>query len=411
MEKNGLLKDKKNIVSFNNMLQYFLVEYYVVVTIVYLKSRDVTSLLYSLLLIVPCVLSFLLQRKAKHLYSFLLGHAMFMVGGFLMGRSGVEKIVFLCFTAFLGMTAWWMYVDNKKRFFAENASLLLLATTLPFILAAYYKKCQLLYELYTFVVILVLWINMLNRHLANRYQYLSMQVQTSGVVEMGKLNREGNKVLGGISAGAVLVLLFGAQVKAAGVIYYLLDLIRQLIYSLLALRPEGKIEEYHEEEIINSIQPTIEPKGVSEHNWALELFGEILIKIVQFMCLVFVILVVYFFCYGVWKKFHEKEVNLQEDYVEREEKITKVVRSERKKKRTLVFGDNNQKLRRIFRKRVLQGEKIKQSKKRNKTSMELVELVREDARAGLTDMVPVYQKARYSGKVISKKELEKCGKM
>ena len=48
---------------------------------------------------------------------------------------------------------------------------------------------------------------------------------------------------------------------------------------------------------------------------------------------------------------------------------------------------------------------------RTKTSTELVEVVSEDAKHTVEQMLPLYQKARYSKKKISKEELESYKKL
>lgn len=90
------------------------------------------------------------------------------------------------------------------------------------------------------------------------------------------------------------------------------------------------------------------------------------------------------------------------------EKIREKVNTKTKKKREFVlFGNTNTRVRKIFRKKIEKQEKRGDISKKTRTSEELVDVVVEEARDNVEQMLPLYQKARYSREKISKEELEK----
>ena len=68
----------------------------------------------------------------------------------------------------------------------------------------------------------------------------------------------------------------------------------------------------------------------------------------------------------------------------------------------------NQKMRQMFYKEVNEYAKDKEQSKKEKTATELSRMVVEEEQKVLERILPFYQKARYSGQMLQREELDMC---
>lgn len=400
------------LVSFLNRVKYVLFVYFYVVTVDYgMKQRENTPY-YCGVLFLFLVISFWGQETFKKFLPFFLYQAAVVCGCTLIGRDIRERVLFFLFAALQFVIAFGEKMGEGKRVIVNsNPALILLG--IPGLLYAYVEKYTLLYEVFLWVSVLFLWIHMWNLHLANRQQFFVTYAQNADSMEKRKMLLDGNRVIGSFLGVAAVGLFLGTQVGEGGLIGRILQLIYRGLRWFLSLFTHGEVEEYIPEAVETPVPASQEMVGeemLKQNEFLstiLAILGAIFMFVLKVLSVLFVVALFAFLGYSIWKSFYKKQTDQMKEY-EEVEKIREKVNTKTKKKREFVlFGNTNTRVRKIFRKKIEKQEKRGDISKKTRTSEELVDVVVEEARDTVEQMLPLYQKARYSREKISKEELEK----
>lgn len=412
MERQEQSERSRMLVSFLNRVKYFLLVYFYVVTVDYgMKSEENTPYFCGLLFVFT-VISFWGQQKFKRFLPFFLYQAAVVCGCTLIGRDIQERVLFFLFAALQWGITFVEKTGEAKRVIV-NSSPALILLGIPGLLYAYVEKYNILYEVFLWVSVLFLWIHMWNLHLANRQRFLVEYAQNADSMEKGKMLLDGNRVIGSFLGVAAVALFLGTQVGEGGLIARILQLLYKGLRWFLALFTHGEVEEYIPEAVETPVPASQEMVGgeMLEQNeflsTILAILGAIFMFALKVLSVLFVVAFLVLFGYSLWKGFYKKQIEPIKEYEEVEKIREKVnIKTEKKREFTL-FGNTNAKVRRLFQRKIEKQEKGGENSKKMKTSSELVDVVVEEARDTVQQMVPLYQKARYSREKISKEELEK----
>lgn len=412
MERQEQSERSRMLVSFLNRVKYFLLVYFYVVTVDYgMKSEENTPYFCGLLFVFT-VISFWGQQKLKRFLPFFLYQAAVVCGCTLIGRDIQERVLFFLFAALQWGITFVEKTGEAKRVIV-NSSPALILLGIPGLLYAYVEKYNILYEVFLWVSVLFLWIHMWNLHLANRQRFFVEYAQNADSMEKGKMILDGNRVIGSFLGVAAVALFLGTQVGEGGLIARILQLLYKGLRWFLALFTHGEVEEYIPEAVETPVPASQEMVGgeMLEQNeflsTILAILGAIFMFALKVLSVLFVVAFLVLFGYSLWKGFYKKQIEPMKEYEEVEKIREKVnIKTEKKREFTL-FGNTNAKVRRLFQRKIEKQEKGGENSKKTKTSSELVDVVVEEARDTVQQMVPLYQKARYSREKISKEELEK----
>lgn len=403
------------LVSFLNWVKYFLFGYFYIVAVDYgMKPRENTPF-YCMLLFLFMVLSFWGKQKIRRLLPFLFYQAVVVCGCTFIGRDSEERVLFFLF-ATLQFGIAFASVQGEKKCVVLNSTPAIILIGIPGLLYAYVEKYTLLYEVFLWITVLFLWIHVWNIHIANRQRFFVEYAQNADSMEKGKMLADGNGVIGSLLGVAAIGLLLGTQIGEGRWLDRVLQLLYQGLRWFLELLTHGEVE--YVPEAVKTPMPTAEEivdGEIIKQNELLSIIMEVLFAIIMFTLKVLSVLAVLaflaLFVYTIWKSFYKKQPEVEIEYEEVEKIREKLPAKVKRKREFVLFGNANIKVRKLFQRKIEKTEKDGQHFKRTKTSTELVEVVSEDAKHTVEQMLPLYQKARYSKKKISKEELESYKKL
>lgn len=413
MERQKQSGHSRTLVSFLNRVKYFLLIYFYVVTVDYgMKQRENTPY-YCMLLFLLMVCSFWGQQKIKKFLPFFLYQVAVVCGCVVIGRDIGEQVIFFLFATSQFGIAFGEKLGEAKRVVIRNCTATLILLCIPGLLYAYMKKYTLLYEVFLWSSVVFLWVHMWNLHLANRQRFFVKDVPNTDSMEKRKFLQDGNRIIGVFLGVAAAGLFLGTQVGESGLIGQLLQLLYRGLRWFLGLFTHAEVEEYIPEDMetpVPTSQGIVGDEMLKQNDFfsgIMEILGAILMFALKFVSVFLVVALFVFLGYSIWKSFYKKQTEHTEEY-EEVEKIREKVNTKTKKKREFaLFGNTNAKVRKLFQRKIEKQEKRGENSKKTKTSSELVDVVVEESRGTVEQMLPLYQKARYSREKISKEELEK----
>lgn len=403
------------LVSFFNRVKYFLLVYFYAVTIDYGVRQNENTPYYDLLLFLFMLLSFWGEQKIRYLFPFLCYQAMLVGGCTLVGRNTQERVVFFLVSILQFGVSFEAVLAEKKRVIVNGTSALILLG-IPGILYAYVKKYTLLYEVFLWVTVLFLWLHMWNVHLANRHRFLVNYAQNADSMEKKKMIADGNGVIESILAVTAGCLFLGTQIGEGRLIERFLHLLYKGLQWFFEWFTHAEVEEYSSEVVempIPTADVIVEDNVIKQNEMLskiMELLGMLFWVLLKVLSVLVVFSLLAFFGYIIWKNFYKQQPDVKAEY-EEVEKIREKTFVKEKKQKIFIFGNTNERVRKIFKRKIDKTEKERHISKRTKTSTELVDVVLEDSKDAVKKMLPLYQKARYSKAKISKEELENYRKM
>lgn len=416
MEKQSQSGHSGMLVSFLNRVKYFLLVYFYIVVVDYgMKQRENTPY-YCLLLLLFVLFSFWGQQQLKHLMTFLLYQAAVACGCIVIGRDIQERVLFFLFAALQFGIAFGGAMGERKRV-VQNCTATLILLGIPGLLYAYVEKYVLLYEVFLWVAVIFFWLHMWNIHLANRQRFFVEYAQNADSMERGKLLMDGNWVIGSFLSVAAVGIFVGTQVGESEWIERILQLLYRGLQWFFGLLNGGEVEEYISDSVevpITDSEGAVGEEMVKQNEILrriMELLGALLMFVLKVLSVLLVFALLAFLVYLIWKSFYKKQPKQVKEY-EEVEKIRDNVKTKPKRKREIIlFGNANTRVRKLFQRKIEKQEKRGENSKTTKTSAELVDVVVEEARDVVEQMLPLYRKARYSKEKISKEELERYRKL
>lgn len=403
-------------VSFLNRVKYFLLLYFYIVTVDYgMKQRENTPY-YCMLLLFFMLLSFWGQQRIRHLLTYLLYEAAVACGSTVIGRDIQEQVLFLLFAALQFGIVFGGTMGEQKSV-VQNSTATLILLCIPGLLYAYVEKYVLLYEVFLWVAVIFFWLHMWNMHLANRQRFFMEYAQNADSIEKGKLLMDGNRVIGSFLGVAAVGIFVGTQVGESGWIERVLQLLYRALQWFFGLLNRGEVEEYIPDPVgipMTDSEGAVGEEMVKQNEFLsrlMEILGALLMFVLKVLSVLLVFALLVFLGYSIWKSFYKKQPKQVRKYEEVEKIREKVIIKPNKKREFVLFGNANTKVRKLFQRKIEKQEKRGENSKITKTSVELVDVVVEEARDTVEQMLPLYQKARYSKEKISKEELERYRKL
>lgn len=411
MERQNQMGHNRILISFLNKVKYFLLVYFYIVVVDYgMKPRESTPY-YCMLLLLGMTVSFWGQQKIKHLLPFLLYQAAVACGCTMVGRNKEERVLFFLFGVLQFCIALGETLGEQKRVVLNSTSMLLLLG-IPGLLYGYMENYDLLYETFVWVAVAFLWVHLWNAHLANRQRFFVEYTPNADSMEKGKILTDGNRVIGNVLGVAAVGLFFGTQMGEGGWLDSVLKRLYRALRWFLSLFTHGEVEEYVPEAVETPAATAGEIVGeeMLKQNEILsrilEILGAIFLFALKVLSVLLVLALLGFFVYSVWKSFYRRQPEQEKEYEEVEKIREKVPEKEKYKRKWVLFGNANERVRKLFQRKIEKTERMGEHSKRTKTSTELVNVVAEEAKDTVEQMLPLYQKARYSKENISKEELE-----
>ena len=404
------------IIALNDM-KYFCVAYFFVALCDYSMYGSKVRCLYCLLLLIAAVVSCCLELYAARIWQFFAGHGAVLCYCLFLGRSSGERVVFVLYGLLLFGVAWVKHNGSNKKRVPENASLGFLALGLFGLLYARIRGFTYAYELFFWVASVYLLLHLLNLYLANQNTYLQNSARTADNVERRRVQADGNLVMGvylPVSAG---LLFLAGQVGAEGILDAFFDGIYRGLRWFLGVFTHFEAEEYTET-IPVTPAPTPERAVTGETEIGNPLLQEFMrmvavamIFVIKILAVVAVVAFLVAVVYVMWKSFYSHGADRGEAKEEVEKLHEKRKSAGKRKRQPVLFGgDPAHRVRRLFRKRILEGRQEKTGNGNSRTAAEWVSTVREEDRKAVERILPVYRKARYSREKVTKEEYEFCKK-
>lgn len=414
--KEGKIKERI-WVDFFNGIKFFLLGYFLVFTIDYSLFRERFSAVFCLLLSIPALVSFLVRERAARLYQFFLGGLGVVAVCFLLGRTTAEKILFVLFGLAALFVVWKGKIKENQSFYVENYGLAWMVVMIPAWCYAKIRGLDYVMTVMVYVCILFCWFHFLNKYKANQLRYFYENTRTAGEMAKGQVRNYGNWVIALFSALGAAVLVIGASISGGGIgeaiSHGLFVFCRWLLHFLETDGVEEGIAETATP--TPSVTPLYGTGQQQEQSHLLEqimqMIEQVIWVIVKCLGVAAVVGLVAAVCYVVWKSFYGKvEVDTDKKdstgQVQRE-KMHGIVQKKRTE-RFFFLRNPNQKMRQMFYKEVKEYAKDKQQSKKEKTATELSRMVVEEEQKIMDRILPFYQKARYSGQMLQKEELDRC---
>lgn len=407
MREEEVKNQKSKMVALFNTIKYFLVVYFIAVSIIYGFVGEENIKYKALVLVVPVLISFCVRMYGKKQWIFWLVHICNWGLCILLGTGQVEKIVYGMFGAILAIVAWIRYTSDLQKLYFENNSAGILVLAIPSLIYGYFEKVQLYFDLFALVVVIFMWLHFMNIHLANRYRYLLFQSQTVGSMDDNKMTRESNKVMAFFSIPALVILLLGSNVRNDGMFGAFFHFIKEILRKIFGAIKSNPEKEAVQEKIMVTPEPGLGEGVIEDKNnifvVIIQGIAFVIAQVLKVLMVVAVVGIIFAVVYVMYLKFREKEPEVKDDSEKISDKVEQI-KTEKAKRKFTFFLDNNQKIRKRFKKQIIANEKEKSSKKNTCTSKELTEIVEDAAKSGVKRMLPYYQKARYSGEKISREE-------
>ncbi len=408
-EKNKFFS-VNGLIHFLNSIKLFLLAFFIVATISYGIEPKRGNVWYALLLLIVAIGGFCIRQWAERLWTFFLGHGILVLYCFFIGRNGKEKIIFVLYAMVDIGISFAIRKNNRVKLWPENYSIAMLFLGIPCLLYAGATNTTYIFQLFMWIGIPFLWLHFFNLYLVKQECYYMSNRLTTGTIKRSSLYREGGVILGIFSICSAGILYFATQISTHGIGERILHICYALLKWLLHF-VHGEREEYTEQFLELTPTPTEQPLGDMQSTGPsiIQEIGKIIMKLLmcflKFLSVIFVLAVLALFLYTIWKSFYEKKEDIQEEkeriFPEKKEKTT----FQKKQKRKWIIWNKSyrEKIRRLFKKRVEQSWNRNYGEKNVKTSEELSQHMSSDT---TTELLALYQKARYSQDTITKEEFD-----
>ena len=417
-------KHVTGIVDVCNWIQLSLLGYCAFFLLDYFLGVRQGCARYSLLLFVPAAISFFIKEKCQQLWCYLLGNLSVCTGCLFMGRAWKEQCIYGLCGVTLFVLSWVWKGKEKEKAFPENLELWAVFVLIPFLLIAWIVKAEaFVYDVCVWGVLCFFWFHYLNAYLANQQKYILKNTQTTGELARNEITRTGKKAMVPFLGIGSLLLMMGGNVYKGNLLQDIGMIFYRLLGWILSFFQTDYVKEEEEIQVLITPTPEVQPtEFVVEEAKELPLWLQNLIRLLQeigdwlleILAYVFILGIVFLVCYLVWKAFYRSS-RRRVDEREYEKLVGTKEKMAREKKKfhvgNFLWKNNNEKVRKIFLQYIKKYEEDHAITKQEKTATQLTGLVIEERKYGAEQLLPYYQKARYSGEQLTGQEVERCKKI
>lgn len=394
------------IVDMIGILQRFVAAYCIITIFLYQTNK--AAAIYSLCLIPIPFLSYLIQSKTKHIWSFITLHSL-MLPVWLLASNSLDAAIL--FTLYIILTSVITYYTKNDRDISSNTYLIVVFIMFYLGLAA--AKNFYLADLTFWLAVLFILLHFLSRYLYNYVKYFQAHASITNIPY--SQIRSSNNVLVMFLGLLILLLLLIASGLPLNELFmhlgqFLLQLIRPLILLLLKDEPEEGTESFDITTEYNEVE-------VAEDSPLLLIIYKVIEWLLFILAAIALIILITYFIYKLYRYFYKRSKNEAADYVEFLSPFAKKEASNKASSRSSmkIFGhSNNAKIRKLFYKSVSSSVKDSTALSKNLTPSELTKLLDLGALSEATgaydeqrkQITEYYEKARYSNLDCSKEDVK-----
>lgn len=284
--------------------------------------------------------------------------------------------------------------------------------------------------------ILFIWIlgYLLEKYLENFLFYVSMNRKSAGVMPEKSIFQSGAAIVGAYSGICVLLLILCSRTpllsRLSEMVRWIGIRILRLFFGFLSLfgRESGETIQKAEEEV-QQMEPMIEMGEIGEPSVLAEILNQVFITAASLAIIagivLFVVWLVRFLIRGFYGRKREKREIVREDFTEEEERL-EIFKKQRTVKLPFIGGTPAQRVRRIFKKTVLE---VWQKEEENNPAAICAKTAREltagpkkrGLMAGMEEeqekpeawdkLVSLYERARYTAEELTREDVKEAGKL
>lgn len=284
--------------------------------------------------------------------------------------------------------------------------------------------------------ILFIWIlgYLLEKYLENFLFYVSMNRKSAGVMPEKSIFQSGAAMVGAYSGICVLFLILCSRTpllsRLSEMVRWIGIRILRLFFGFLSLfgRESGETIQKAEEEV-QQMEPMMEMGEIGEPSVLAEILNQVFITAASLAIIagivLFVVWLVRFLIRGFYGRKREKREIVREDFTEEEERL-EIFKKQRTVKLPFIGGTPAQRVRRIFKKTVLEvwqkEEEDNPAAICAKTARELTAGPKKRGlMAGMEEgqekpeawdkLVSLYERARYTAEELTREDVKEAGKL
>lgn len=284
--------------------------------------------------------------------------------------------------------------------------------------------------------ILFIWIlgYLLEKYLENFLFYVSMNRKSAGVMPEKSIFQSGAAMVGAYSGICVLLLILCSRTpllsRLSEMVRWIGIRILRLFFGFLSLfgRESGETIQKAEEEV-QQMEPMMEMGEIGEPSVLAEILNQVFITAASLAIIagivLFVVWLVRFLIRGFYGRKREKREIVREDFTEEEERL-EIFKKQRTVKLPFIGGTPAQRVRRIFKKTVLE---VWQKEEEDNPAAICAKTAREltagpqkrGLMAGMEEgqekpeawdkLVSLYERARYTAEELTREDVKEAGKL
>lgn len=284
--------------------------------------------------------------------------------------------------------------------------------------------------------ILFIWIlgYLLEKYLENFLFYVSMNRKSAGVMPEKSIFQSGAAMVGAYSGICALLLILCSRTpllsRLSEMVRWIGIRILRLFFGFLSLfgRESGETIQKAEEEV-QQMEPMMEMGEIGEPSVLAEILNQVFITAASLAIIagivLFVVWLVRFLIRGFYGRKREKREIVREDFTEEEERL-EIFKKQRTVKLPFIGGTPAQRVRRIFKKTVLE---VWQKEEEDNPAAICAKTAREltagpqkrGLMAGMEEgqekpeawdkLVSLYERARYTAEELTREDVKEAGKL
>jgi hypothetical protein len=407
------------MIDIINIFMRFLAAYTMIGIAILFTARDTASVINTFILLPAPIISYLIGKYVKHIWSFLVLHIIMIAIYAYTSHNGFLIAFYMIYLILLTIVG----LNNRLReenTHKTNTSLILLSIFPAMYLVNHYLGITELDSLIFILVTLFILLYFLNMYLINFERFFQNHSNMSNV-PMKQIKNTNHILVLFFGSICVIVMLFFTTLPLKGLLSVIGSLLLGLLRAFFSLFPDKEKEAAP----LDNIKPETgaPPLGLmdaKEPSLIFQYIQNILLGLFTIALIAGVIALILYGLYRIYQRFYGKKINNFRDITEFISPFDKRENVSKEGSRTVlnrffgIFGrSNNDKIRRLLYNAVL-SQKRNEDPPKNLTPMQLSEYAltgQNGLTAGIIDSEKVkqlalyYEKARYSKEECTKEEV------
>ena len=399
-----------------NMIMRFMIIFTILGLFTVSISNDSAYTWKSLILFQAAILSFLIGKYTKHIWSYILLHLLLLTVYFFLTEDIILKVIYIIFILIYAII---QFALDLKRIERNTSPAFFAVFLLMYFMCIYrYPQEVLLGQFYFIFAVGFILLYVLNRHFTNFYYYINKYIEKANV-PFKQMNRSNNGFI-----VIFLILCYAAMMVATrlpiGSAFRLIGIfLRKLLRLLLSGFTHTPVEE--QEDPPEEIPLNYGPPELPKHSALMILISNIIFNVTKVLIVILIVALISYGLYMIYRMYYQRTRLVNTD-----EKIEVISPFEKKNigladtrgTRKNIFGlfgrSNNEKIRKQY-KRAIQKNSSEDKKLMYYTPSELspyavttekklAEKVEKSEKE--KTLTTLYEKARYSQEECSKEDFQ-----